>query len=140
MREVLSTGVVPLLAVVVPVVVGWYLNERSKRSHGEYQRKEEMYLELIRCLRGFYVNSRDRDLKQGFLDQVNLCWMYCPDEVIRKAYAFLDMVRTGEERPDAKKERALGELVAAMRKDLLSGKRVKQTTLVAGDFRHLRAT
>jgi len=75
---------IPVIGGVLALIGGfvtWYLNERSKRVYEEYKRKEEKYSELIRSLRGFYVSSSSKELKTEFLNQLNLCWMYCPDEV-----------------------------------------------------------
>jgi hypothetical protein len=88
-------------------IVTWALNERSKRIHEEYKWKEERYSGLIRSFRGFYVNLLSKELREGFLKQLNLCWMYCPDNVIRKAYGFLLTVHTGAESSSADKEASI---------------------------------
>lgn len=125
---------------LIGVLLTWYLNERSKRIYEEYKRKEEKYSELIRSLRGFYEESSSKELRAEFLNQLNLCWMYCPDEVINKANNFLHMVHTGQKHSDEKKGKAVGELILAIREDLISRKPLKKTTLKPEDFRHLKAT
>jgi hypothetical protein len=118
--------------------LAWFVNEWRKRLWEQYQRKEASYKELVRCLRGFYIGIGDAEkLKGDFLDQLNQCWLYCPDEVIRKGYAFLDTVHTNQIHADSVKERAMGDFVAAIRKDLLSRKLVRRTNLTGADFRHL---
>lgn len=120
-------------------VLAWFINEWRKRIWEQYQRKEASYKELLRCLKGFYVGAPDAEaLKSEFLNQLNQCWLYCPDEVIKKGYTFLDSVHTKEVQTDSVKEKAMGELVSSIRKDLLSRKLVKNTTLTENDFRHLR--
>ena len=121
-------------------IVTWYLNEKSKRIYQEYKRKEIKYSELIKCLRGFYISSFDKDLRNAFLNQLNLCWMYCPDDIIQKANNFLNMVQTGQEHSDEEKQKAVGELILAIRIDLISRKPLKKTTLKPEDFKHLTAT
>jgi len=128
-----------VLAFVSSLVI-WCLNERSKRIYEEYKRKEEKYSGLIRSLRGFYVDSFNKKMRTEFLNQLNLCWMYCPDEVIHKAYDFLLMVHTDQEHSDEEKEKAVGELMLAIRKDLISRKPLGKTNLRPEDFKHLRAT
>jgi hypothetical protein len=66
--------------------------------------------------------------------------MYCPDEVIHKAYNFLLMVHTDQKHSDEEKEKAVGELMFVIRKDLISRKPLEKTNLKPEDFRHLRAT
>ena len=74
-----------------------------------------------------------------FLDQLNICWLYCPDEVIKKAYTFLETVNTNQKQNDLVKENAAGDFVLSIRRDLLSRKLVKKTKLLATDFKHLTA-
>lgn len=139
----LSKALAPLVGVLVTgigAVGAWVINEKRKRASEEYQRKEERYRELLGALRGFYITDRDPRAVQTFLDQLNLCWLYCPDNVIRSAYAFVDTVSTGVLRTDEEKELAVGELVAAIRHDLVSRRIVKRTRLSAADFRHLAAS
>lgn len=126
--------------VFITGIVTWCLNEKSKRVYEEYKRKEAKYSILIRTLQGFYVDSFNKDLRNEFLNQLNLCWMYCPDEVIQNAYNFLAMVQTGQEHSDEEKEKAVGELMLSIRKDLINRKPLRKTTLKSEDFRHLRAT
>ena len=124
----------PLLGAVI----AWFTNEWRKRISEQYQRKEANYKELLRSLRGFYVGASDADeLKREFLNQLNIAWLYCPDDVIKKGYAFLDTVHTQKVSPDAEKEVALGAFVTAIRCDLLSRKLVRETKLSPADFRHL---
>jgi len=129
-----------LVPIVVAIIV-WVLNEMSKRKWEDYKRKEESYRNLLSSIKGFYAASNDVNLKQAFIDQLNICWLYAPDEVILKADQFLELVRVGDETPDSKKERekALGELVLTIRKDILSRKKTKKTKLKSDNFRLLYA-
>lgn len=123
----------PLLGAVI----AWYTNEWRKRVADQYQRKEANYKELIRALQGFYEGApKSNELKVEFLNQLNISWLYCPDEVILKAYAFLESVHARERLPDSEKQLAFGAFVAAVRKDLLSRKLVHTTELTAKDLRH----
>lgn len=143
MEQTTINILIPVIGVVLTLIGGfvtWYLNERSKRTYEEYKRKEERYSELIRSLRGFYVDSFSKELREEFLNQLNLCWMYCPDEVIHKAYKFLFMVHTGKKYQDDEKEKAVGEFILAIRKDLINRKPLRKTELKPEDFKHLRAT
>lgn len=140
MSDFLSADFLKFFLPFAGGVIAWFVNESRRRSWEEYQRKEERYRELLRTLRGFYISAQDRVLKQAFLEQVNLCWLYCPDEVLQRAYAFLSTVHTGATHSDPEKEKAAGELIAAIRRDLLSRKVVKRTQLGASDFKHLIAT
>jgi hypothetical protein len=125
-------------APLLGAVVAWFTNEWRKRVADQYQRKEANYKELIKSLRGFYVGVANADaLKVEFLNQLNMAWLFCPDDVIKKGYTFLDTVPAKAAHDDAQKEGSLGEFVAALRHDLLSRKLVRSTKLTASDFKHL---
>lgn len=100
--------------------------------------------ELIKSLKGFYLSSVSAEdskrLKNQFIDQLNLCWMYCPDDVIQKAYKFIDSVHTGGEPSDEEKEMALGGLILAIREDLINQKVLSKTSLKPEDFKLLTST
>ena len=135
---------IPVLPVFL-AFLGWLLNESSKRYWERHKRKEERYIALLESLKGFYVSTGSataRDEKDRFLQQLSVGWLYCPDSVIRQIYLFLKNVSVGERKSDEEKERAVGEIVSLMRKDLL-GKRFwfwDRTSLKASDYRHLKAT
>ncbi len=126
-------------------IMAWFGNEWRKRIADQYNRKESNYRELISSLRGFYRGSSNVESpKREFLNQLNLAWLYCPDHVIKKGYAFLETVHAKNsslDDPDNRiKENALGEFVAAIRRDFLSRKLVRKTSLTTDDFRHLGIT
>ncbi|WP_026679364.1 hypothetical protein [Fictibacillus gelatini] len=131
MKEYLSI-IITVLSVVAGFIT-WVLNERSKRKQESFKRKEERYAELIRSIKGFYVDSSDTTLITNFLDQVNLCWLYCPDNIIKKLDEFLEAVKT-DSFTSENKEKILGELMIAIRQDLLKDTKLK-TNLTYQDFR-----
>lgn len=134
-----------LLLPAVTAVVAWVVNEHRKRAHEDYIRKEKNYESMFEALRGFYTEAAQspdggRTLKERFLLEVNKMWLYCPDEVIKSAYAFLETVGTGRIHSDADKERAVGAFVLAARMDLLSRKPTRGSHLRPEDFKHLRSS
>lgn len=135
------------LKIFIPLIgaiVAWFANERRKRMWEEYKRREDRYQELILSLKGFYLSSwsqeESKKHKNHFIDQLNLCWMYCPDDVIKKAYAFIDTVHTDKISTDETKEKTLGEFILSIRKDLISRKVLSDTTLKPEDFKTLTST
>lgn len=128
------------LVALIITAVSWLLNENSKRRHEDYIRKEQRYGSLLKSLKGFYEQSQNKELKEEFINQVNQCWLYCPDEVIQKAYFFLKTVHTGANTSNTDKETALGELILAIRKDLYTHYPFRRTKLKPEDFKHLRST
>ncbi|PSV20935.1 hypothetical protein C0W44_10430 [Photobacterium leiognathi subsp. mandapamensis] len=145
MKEIaLSIEFWKFAAPLFGAVIAWFVNEWRKRIWKQYHRKEESYKELLRCLQGFYEGTDPKlakELKSQFLMEVNKCWLYCPDDVIHKAYIFLDTVKDNQHpKTDNEKEKAVGNFVAAIRKDLLSRKVVYKTHLKENDFKHYKST
>jgi hypothetical protein len=126
---------VPLLGADV----AWFANEWRKRIADQYQGQEANYKELFKSLRGFYGDAANAEaLKADFLNPLNAAWLYCPDEVIKKGYAFLDTVHAKAVHTDDEKEAAMGALIMTIRKDILSRKLVRAISLKASDFKHLK--
>jgi len=123
-----------IIIPIIAVIVAWYLNERSKRKFEEYKRKEESYRKLLLSARGFYIATNDNDLKMEFINELNICWLYAPDEVIKEGNNFLfklieDNINTQEA------ERSLKKLIEEIRKDIISRKLVRKTNLSSDDIR-----
>jgi hypothetical protein len=120
----------------------WHQNEKNKRAFEEYKRKEKMYSGLISSLRGFYAQpetgSVDFDEVEEFIKQLSLCWMYCPDDVIKNAYNFIDSVYAGKRNADKTKEEAYGRVMLSIRKDLISRKLLEKTDFSPSDFKHIK--
>ena len=136
---------VPTVVPVAIVVIGWFLNEHSKRRWQRYDRMEERYIALLKNLKGFYRGTNPdeaRKMKEEFLTQLNLCWLYCPDITISRAYYFLDHIHTGVLKSDEEKEEALRGFAFQLRKDLFKEKPWpwQDTKLVSRDFRFLSST
>jgi|TARA_R110000851_G_scaffold210472_1_gene362873 hypothetical protein len=128
---------VPLLVAVV----AWFANEWQKRLSNQHLRKEESYRQLLESLKGFYIGATNAgELRAEFLNQMNIAWLYCPDDIIKKGYIFLDTVHTKQTRTDEAKEKAMGAFVAAIRQDILTRKLVYKSSLSSNDFIHIGIT
>jgi hypothetical protein len=129
---------------LIGVILAWLFNERGKRTWEEYKRKETNYKLLLSTLKGFYRSNKDTDeakeLRNEFILQLNLCWLYCPDEVIRKGYLFLDTVNTNKKCSDEEKENLLGDFILEIRKDLLKRKFTHKTELSNKEYKILAST
>jgi len=86
MSPFLNVRIVEITVPLLAAVVAWFVNEWRKRAWEEYQRKETSYRALMAASRGFHANAQDTQRKAAFLEQVDLCWLYCPDHVIRRAH------------------------------------------------------
>jgi hypothetical protein len=138
---------IDLLKFAIPLLgaaIAWLWNERWRRLTDEYQRKEQKYTSLIEAAEGFYAQAsgtpEGKNLKTQFLLELKKCWLYCPDDVIKSANRWLDLMHEGAGSTNEARKAALGEFMVAVRKDLLSRKPVRRTDLTAADFKHVRAT
>ena len=121
-------------------IIAWLANERRKRAWEEYERKERHYQELVKAIKGFYGNHPQpeaKSLKNHFIEQLNLCWLYSSDSVIQLGYAFLESTRSTAAKANSDKEEALGALMLEIRKDLLKRRITTKTRLQKSDFRLL---
>jgi len=138
--ERLATAWGPVIVVLVSVfggLVTWSCNAAAERAQRDYQRREQSYTALISSLGGFHVGGPALD-KAQFIDQLNLCWLYCSDQVIRDANAFLATVESGSQSKDEQRKAAMKQLVTSIRRDLILGKPVASTELGPNDFRILK--
>lgn len=101
--------------VIVQLFIGKILSDRRE----QYRRREKRYIKLLDSLTGFYLSTNDNKLKSQFLTELNKCWLYCNDDVINRSYDFLNSMSENNECSDEERELALGDLVLAMRKDML---------------------
>jgi len=127
--------------IIIPVLIAvwtFYKTENNKLKWEQYKRKEQSYTALIKAVKGFYVGSTDTPLKNKFLEELNLCWLYAPDSVIQHGYTFLMSVHTSKKLSDEEKELALGNFIAMIRKDMLDQNITKKTKLEGKDYKHLK--
>lgn len=94
------------------------------------------------AVEGMYGGPSSTERKAALLQQVRLAWLYAPDEVVRAANAFLEMVK--EDKAAAfdmtTKMAALGELVVAVRRDMFQTQYPsKDSQLSAAEFQHIHA-
>lgn len=130
-------GPVDFWKIAAPAFVAalvWFLNERSKLSWEQFKRKEENYRALLDSIKGFSMHAMDLQLQNKFVQELNNCWLYAPDSVLEKAYCFLDMGSHIDDHSNDERKIALGNFVAEIRKDLLSRKIVKHTSLQGKDY------
>lgn len=156
MKSVMTADYLKITLPLMGAVIAWLANQWRQRAREDYLRKERLYRDLLDAVQGFYQNPGGSVLfsaaftltglqtsgKQKFLDQVRLAWLYSPDEVILSAYAFLDTVHTDRQPPATapEKELALGNVVAAIRRDLFRPRFYffQRTKLTGAEYRHLR--
>jgi hypothetical protein len=117
-------------------VYTWHENQKAQRAQNEYQRKEQLYREMLKALAVFYKGPQQPPGAAGpFLEQYRLAWLYAPDEVVHAIDAFFATQKLPADQKDKLGQKALAELVSSVRGDLFVTAKLP-TTLTASDFRH----
>jgi hypothetical protein len=138
LKSLISLAAPILVAIIVlsGTVIGLLYNERSKRRWEILKRKEDRYIELARNSRGFYEKGFQSDRLEKFIEELNVAWLYCPDDVLDKAKNFLSSVKVSRGQYKMTPEDALAELIISIRKDLSKSGIVTKTRFSAMDFEH----
>ena len=117
------------------IYLGWRFKEQVERSNKIYLQKVERYDKLIELIENLKENMKpgDTELRDKFMHQINLCWLYCPDQVVQK---IIDFVLKFNDDKVSKKEReeTVGELMITLRRDA----QFKKTKLNRVDYENIR--
>lgn len=124
---------VPLLSAGLGAFLAYLFTSRSKRDESIIRFKEEKYAKLLVKLQGFIGTTTSAKLKREFFEEQYQSWLYASDEVVEAINSLVVLViasRGTEPDPEAGRK-AVGEIVLAMRRDLL-----KKTALSHDSFRY----
>jgi hypothetical protein len=113
--------IISLIATLLTLLVSftiWSLSERSKRIESKLKIKEERYMKLISSIQGFGDGTLDVQRANEFPNELNLAWIYCSDDVIKKCIVFIDILSIKENRKQADVNSAIGDILLSIRKDL----------------------
>jgi hypothetical protein len=109
----------PLLVALVAAVIGpWVLeywkwkNEPKRRLFHE---REVRYYNFLTNFSGF-LEPRNPQKIDNFLEHYYVGWMYLPDEIIEKVNLFLDATQTGQVVSNEEKEKRARAMVMAIRR------------------------
>ena len=137
MTEFLNPDFLKFFLPLFGAVIAWFLNARRQRAWEEYTRKEERYASLLNSLTGFYNHAASSETRKKFLDEYKNCWLYCDDKVILAINKAMSGMIDGTNIPMEKRLEQIGELVVAIREDLLRRTITKKTKLSAKDYQHI---
>jgi hypothetical protein len=137
LTEPRATVIVGVLGLIVAAVT-YSLTERARLEQESYSRREDRYTTLLESAAAFHVSATvDVGTRGQFLKELQLCWLYCPDEVLRAGYTFVDAVETGSTSTPVERARAMQALVIAIRQDLLTRSRPDESTMRAEEYQIL---
>jgi hypothetical protein len=143
-EEGVVAKLLPLLLTLLTIlgsVLIWYLNEKSKRELNIQKQKEERYKKMVICIKAFTTGSPDVTLRQEFIDQLNLSWVYCPDEVVKKGTYILETMIPNEvglsKYTNEEKVKAIGDFFVEIRKDVLNKNPNTKSNLKIEDYKSI---
>lgn len=131
--SVLVTSFLALASAVIGGFVSYYFASKSKKLEAVIKFREEKYSNLLVLLQGFVGTTVSYETKKKFFEEQYKSWIYCSDEVVTAINNLVQLVIDSEGKDPNLQEgrKAIGNIVLAMRKDLLG-----KTTLTYKDFRY----
>ena len=114
-------ALVPLVSAALGALLAFLFTSRAKRGESILRFKEEKYAKLLVKLQGFVGVTTSGQLKREFFEEQYQSWLYASDEVVQSVNALVSLVIEAKgSLPDPEAgRRAVGEVVLAMRRDLL---------------------
>ncbi|MEX2163823.1 MAG: hypothetical protein WD823_06230 [Sulfuricaulis sp.] len=114
-------ALVPLASAALGAFLVYLFTSRAKREESMVRFKEEKYSKLLIKLQGFVGTTTSAQLKREFFEEQYQSWLYASDEVVESINALVQLVKENYGKaPDPEAGRkAIGEIVLAMRSDLL---------------------
>jgi hypothetical protein len=125
--------IIPLISALIGGYVSFYFSSKAKKYEAVLKFKEEKYANLLVHLQGFVGSTTSYETKKQFFEEQYKSWIYGSDEVIKATNYMIQLVidAQGSEPDHEEGKRAVGNIVLAMRKDLLG-----KTKLTHKDFRY----
>jgi hypothetical protein len=134
-----------VVGIALPLVTAaaaffrWVRERGEQRRAEDRRRREANYRDLLLAAKGFGVGG-DAVMRQQFIDQYNLAWLYAPDAVVLGLNEFFEAVEKGRSARGASPDEALAAVVVAARRDLIVGDAVEATELDAAEYRFVVPT
>ena|ERR1700677_460320 len=125
---------VPIASAAVGAFLTYMFTSRTKREEAIIRFKEEKYAKLLVKLQGFVGVTTSGHLKREFFEEQYQSWLYASDEVVAALNTMVQLVieAKGNEPDREVGRKAVGEIVLAMRRDLLH-----KTSLNYSAFRYI---
>ncbi|MGH8803207.1 MAG: hypothetical protein ACREXN_00480 [Polaromonas sp.] len=133
---------IPLLSAVLGAFLAYRFTSRAKRDESIIRFKEEKYAKLLIKLQGFVGGTTSVQLKREFFEEQYQSWLYASDEVVEAINSLIRLVIVSHgASPDPEAGRqAVGEVVLAMRRDLLKDTNLSYTSFRYTDVLERRCT
>jgi hypothetical protein len=125
--------VFPIIAGIISSYLTFYFTTKTKKQEAILKFKEEKYSTLLITLQGFVGKTTNSELKHIFFEEQYQSWLYCSDDVVKAINQMIRLViiSHGKNPNPEEGRKAIGNIVLAMRKDLLG-----KTKLDYSDFQY----
>lgn len=122
-----------ILSAIISSYLTYYYTIKQKRVEAINKYKEERYKNLLIELQGFLGNTVSSEKKKRFFDEQYKSWLYSSDAVTKSLNNLIEHIikYRNQDPPQDESRKMIGEIVLAMRKDLLG-----RTSLSWKDFRY----
>ncbi len=112
-------------------LISYFFVIRQKKYEAILRFKEEKYANLLIYLKGFVGNTISVETKEKFFEEQYKSWIYASDEVVVATNTMVEIVKNSKGKDISPEigRKAIGEIVLAIRKDLLG-----KTKLNYSDF------
>lgn len=124
----------PIISAFIGAGISYYFMLRQRKFEAILRFKEEKYTNLLIYLKSFVGNSVSHEGKEKFFEEQYKSWLYASDEVVTSINNMVGLVMDSNGKNIAPEvgRRSIGEIVLAMRKDLLG-----KTKLDYSDFTYI---
>ena len=121
MADIILKFWLPIVTALIGAYITYYFTNRSKREESMVRFKEEKYAKLLIKLQGFLEGSNSSQVKKEFFEEQYQSWLYCSDEVVIAMNELIELMKINHGQAPAPQDgrKAIGNIVLAMRKDLL---------------------
>ncbi|MGO9995830.1 MAG: hypothetical protein ACLPTF_25415 [Steroidobacteraceae bacterium] len=122
-------ALVPLVSAALGGFLAFLFTSRAKRDESILRFKEEKYAKLLVKLQGFVGSTSSTQLKKEFFEEQYQCWLYASDDLVKSINDLIRLVienRGSDPIPELGRK-VVGEVVLAMRRDLLKNTKLDYT-------------
>lgn len=115
------TAVLTTFLALLSTLIMNSCSNREKARWIAYEKKEARYKELLKAARVFQSPNDFKtklELHKKFLEEVDVCLMYCSDEVLQQTYGFIDRMRPANNYTKEEQDIQLRQMMAAIRRDV----------------------
>ena len=120
----IMNSLISVLTLLLGSLLTYYFGVKARQGESAHKYKEEQYAKLLVKLQGFIGVTANTKTKKEFFEELYKSWLYCSDDVVEAINVMVRLVRDGKQPNPEEGRRAVGNIVVAMRKDLLGRTRL----------------